>query len=111
MTEAVGEEGDGEEGSVAASDDAMLARPESPPNPEPFCSCSPDVTPDWLRAFIVEEEVSMGDAIELLNQAENFDTVCRRHKEKLGAVLGIRPMRGAELEQALTVIRHEQHNF
>ena len=99
--EAEEEEDRGRGVSVATSEDAMLAGPKSPPATEPLRGCSAEVGVDWLRAIEKEAEMSMGDALELLNQSQNFETVCRRPREKLGATLGLRAMRGTELEHTL----------
>lgn len=81
------EEEDGEdEGLVAASKGATLAESESPPPSEP-CGCSADVGNGWLKAVEGEIEFSFAEALDLLEQAQNFDIVCDQHWQDLGALL------------------------
>ena len=56
-------------------------------------------------------KMGMAQAIELLYQSRSFKSVCNTHRQFLGHALGLKATSGKELDNALTIVHHEQHNL
>ena len=90
-------------------------------------SCAPSITQPWHvadpgitdtrlqrianRDHWGQAEMRMDEALELHNQYSRIQSVCNAHRQAVGLTRGLRAMRGKELDNALTVIQHEQDNL